>query len=77
MTKGDKYYETITWLTESCEKKEETRGPFEYKDAQYFLDGLQRTMRAHCSGVKIQIWTSEYNEWSGPFKNIEFSFFTV
>lgn len=74
MTKGDKYYRTITWETANGEKKEQTSGPFEYKDAQYFLDGLQSEMRAYCSGVRIQYWREVYNEWDGPWKCVEFSF---
>lgn len=74
MTKGDKYYQTVTGETGSGEKWEKTYGPFEYKDAQYFLDGMQRDMKAYCSGVRVQYWMEVYNEWEGPYKSVEFSF---
>lgn len=70
MTKGDKYYETRTYVT----GEEKTYGPFEYRDAQYFLDGIQRDMKALYTGTKVRIWTKVYNEWEGPFENTEFSF---
>ena len=74
MTKGDKYYMTITGENVRGEKWERTSGPFVYEDAQYFLDGMQNAMRAYCSGVRVQYWREVYNEWEGPWKCVEFSF---